>query len=96
MTRLCFIKECKKQSKWFSETPVWYLCSQHAELFHDFPLQKIVNNPCKTCLSEKSDCVTEATFGPLVNGKFTRMYCKKHVPSDKNIFKKTVKKRSYA
>ena len=78
MPRKCIIDECKKNVKWRVLGPdVIHLCNDHAYLYAE-DVTKIVNNPCQTCVTETPRRVREATFGPIVNGKRTRIYCKLH------------------
>ena len=90
MPRKCIIDECKKNVKWrVTCADVIHLCNDHAYLYAE-DITKIVNNPCQTCVTEMPRRVREATFGPIVNGKRTRIYCKLHSPNHRSIKKKIV------
>ena len=91
MPNYCNIKECKKISKKKSKDtiPTLYLCAAHSKLFEEIEFVKIVNTPCRTCITENNETIKEASFGPIVNGIKKRWYCKKHIPNDK-LFQKKV------
>ena len=84
MPRTCQIKGCKKTAKLMSEniTPPLYLCQlkddEHNERRLGLTFKKLVNSPCITCVDLNEENVKEATFGPLLEGKLKRMYCKAH------------------
>ena len=91
MPRTCQIKGCKKTAKLMSEniTPPLYLCQlkddEHNERRLGLTFKKLVNSPCITCVDLNEENVKEATFGPLIEGKLKRMYCKAHSNVHENI-----------
>ena len=89
MPRTCQIEGCKKTAKLRSNTdPVKYFCKtsddEHNNSKQGLSFTKLVNSPCQTCVSSGVEDVKEATYGPLVDGKLKRMFCKKHVTTDSN------------
>jgi hypothetical protein len=95
MPKLCNVEGCSKRAKWKSDrtVPVVCLCDEHSQGLKDLSFVKIVNCPCKTCISENERDVKEASFGPIIKGKRKRWYCKTHAPRSKSIKKKIVKER---
>ena len=101
MPRKCTVKECKKYAKWKSTNEqnvqefVIYSCNEHMHCLQGITLVRVVSNPCKICTIETPNDITEATYGPIINGKRTRHYCKRHVPihRKRSIKKKIVKTR---
>ena len=91
MPRMCQIKGCKKTAKLKCDatTPTTYLCQvkddAHEEKRNGLSFQKLVNSPCNTCVSMDVENIKEATFGPMVDGKLKRMYCKEHSDMHENI-----------
>ena len=41
--------------------------------------------PCQTWVSLAVEDEKEATYGPIVNGKLKRMYCKQHIIKDESV-----------
>ena len=74
---------------------VIYSCNEHMHCLQGITLVRVVSNPCKICTIETPNDITEATYGPIINGKRTRHYCKRHVPNHRkrSIKKKIVKTR---
>ena len=100
MPRTCQIKGCKKTAKLRSNTdPVKYFCKtsddEHNDSKQGLSFTKLVNSPCQTCVSSGVEEIKEATYGPMVDGKLKRMFCKKHVTTDSSasIASKIVKVR---
>ena len=95
MPRICNKEGCVNVAKWICVDihPNVYVCNNDILDFHGKHLIKIVNNPCKICISEKIDRVKEATYGPLINGKLKRIYCKQHAPTNHLIKRKFVSRR---
>ena len=99
MPRTCHVKGCKKTAKLMCEstTPPTYLCllkdDDHDQRRVGLTFKKLVNSPCITCVSSNQENVKEATFGPVVDGKLKRKYCKEHSDMDKNNIGKNVIRR---
>ena len=77
MPKTCKVVSCKRLAKWISSTNnKLYICDlldeEHISFKSDETFIKLVNSPCTVCK------VKEATFGPVINGKVKRMYCKEH------------------
>lgn len=91
MPRTCNIKGCKKTAKLMCEstTPPTYLCllkdDAHDQRRDGLTFKKLVNSPCITCVSSNQENVKEATFGPVVEGKLKRLYCKEHGDTYGNV-----------
>ena len=102
MPRTCNIKGCKKTAKLLCEntTPPTYLCLLNDEV-HDQQREgliftKLVNCPCITCVNLNQEHIKEATFGPVIEGKLKRMYCKVHSSTDGNMVgKKAIRRCQY-
>ena len=103
MPRTCNIKGCKKTAKLMCEstTPPTYLCLMKDEVHNQrkegLTFKKLVNCPCITCVNLNEQNVKEATFGPIVEGKLKRMYCKQHIDKDGNtiVGKKAIRRCEY-
>lgn len=103
MPRFCQIEGCKKTAKLKSTTdPVKYFCKtsndDHKNSKSGLSFTKIVNSPCQTCVSLDVEDIKEATYGPMVNGKLKRLFCKKHITKDSSdpIVSRTTKARQCA
>ena len=99
MPRTCNIEGCKKTAKLMSDNtkPVVYLCNLNDEAHNQrrdgLTFKKLVNSPCITCVSSNQQDVKEATFGPIVQGKLKRMYCKAHSDTNASVVGKQIKIR---
>ena len=87
MPRTCQIEGCKKTAKLKSNSdPVKYFCKtsddDHSNGKTGLTFTKLVNSPCQTCVSLDAEDIKEATYGPMINGKLKRVFCKKHVTID--------------
>ena len=90
MPRKCQIQGCEKTAKLRSNDgdPIKYFCltsnDEHNSSKTGLTFTKIVNCPCQTCVSLAVEDVKEATYGPIVNGKLKRMYCKHHISKNES------------
>ena len=98
MPRKCTVEGCTKFAKWKEacssvlKSLSVYSCNEHVECLRGVQMIRIVNSPCKTCIIENPLCVKEASFGPIIDGKRTRLYCKLHKPIDNRLIKKKIVK----
>ena len=92
MPKKCRIYECDKYAKWTIQDyyPIMHVCENHKYVYSQYKIQKIVNCQCKTCIIENPNEIKEATFGPIINGRHNRTYCKAHAPNNKLIKRKYV------
>ena len=102
MPRTCQITGCIKTAKLVCDTtnPSTYMCQikddEHDQKRLGLIFKKLVNSPCMTCISLNNENVKEATFGPIIDGKLKRMYCKEHCNNVNFVVKKSLRRCEYS